>query len=166
MEVAKLRLQLGVYTSSWHAARQFLSQPLDFYGNFVQQTLAHDCVYSAGAWLSFETGRQWLFAYHGEATLPAAENLALGSATGALTALATTPLDVLKTRVVGREPGATVGPRSLRAALRELLRDEGPGALWRGATLRVAHLAPSQGLYMLLYELAKRQIGALRGRGE
>jgi len=164
MEVAKLRLQLGVYNSTWHAARQFLTRPRDFYGNFVQQTLAHDCVFSACSWLCYETGRQWLFAQHGEATLPAAENLALGTLAGAFTALATTPLDVLKTRVVGRAPGS--GPGSLRAALRELLRDEGPLALWRGAALRVAHLAPSQGLYMLLYELAKRQLASQRRAGD
>uniref|UniRef100_A0A7S0FZG0 Mitochondrial carrier protein n=1 Tax=Pyrodinium bahamense TaxID=73915 RepID=A0A7S0FZG0_9DINO len=162
MEVSKLRLQLGVYSSSWHAARELFLRPQHIYGNFVPQTLAHDSVYSACAWLIFETGRQWLFVRRGEAELPASENLALGTLTGALSALVTTPLDVLKTRVVGQVSDGPTGLTSLRTAAKELLREEGPWAFWRGASLRVAHLAPSHGLYMLLYEVAKRQISFAR----
>lgn len=152
MEVAKVRLQLGVYESSLHAFKELVRHPRSFYGNFVPQTLLHDCSYSAIAWLIFELSRQQLFAHHGEAVLHAHENMLLGVVTGSVTALVTTPLDVLKTRVVGNQLPSVIG------ALREMWRIEGPRAFRRGAVQRVAHLGPAHGLYMMLYEFAKEQM--------
>eukprot|EP00442_Polarella_glacialis_P054124 CAMPEP_0115068634 /NCGR_PEP_ID=MMETSP0227-20121206/12088_1 /TAXON_ID=89957 /ORGANISM="Polarella glacialis, Strain CCMP 1383" /LENGTH=332 /DNA_ID=CAMNT_0002454901 /DNA_START=50 /DNA_END=1045 /DNA_ORIENTATION=+ len=163
MEVAKLRLQLGIYQSSWHAFKDFAQNPRRLYGgNFVPQTLVHDCAYSACAWTIFEYSRQWIFARRGSSELPAHESLALGAFTGGLTALVTNPMDVLKTRIIGRRPDDRFPPPGLLDTARGILREEGALAFWRGAGFRVAHLAPSHGLYMLLYEVAKLQLATWR----
>lgn len=162
MEVAKLRLQLGIYKTSLQAFRELCRQPVSFYGYFVPQTLCHDCIFSAFSWLIFEWSRQRLFKLWGTAELPTTYNLALGAATGGLVALATTPLDVLKTRVIAMPGGQGAGPSLLFKTARAMLREEGRMAFWRGATLRVAHLAPSHGLYFCLYEAIKTQISTYR----
>ncbi|CAE8624706.1 unnamed protein product [Polarella glacialis] len=166
MEVVKLRLQLGIYQNSWHAFKDFAQHPGRLYrGNFVPQTLVHDCAYSAFAWMIFEYSRQWLFSRRGSSELPAHENLALGTFTGGVTALVTNPLDVLKTRIIGRRQDDRFPPLGLLHTARGILRDEGALAFWRGAGFRVAHLAPSHGLYMLLYEVAKLQLATWRTVG-
>jgi len=160
MEVSKVRLQLGIYRSSWHALQAFLSKPLHFYGHFLPQTVCHDCVYSALHWVFFETCRQRLFASRDTNELPAHENLFFGFVAGAATAWLTTPLDVLKVRILMGAPRRG----SLGATARTLWQEGGLRFFWRGAALRVAHLAPSQGLYMFLYEWTKHQISSLRDR--
>ncbi|CAJ1432346.1 unnamed protein product [Effrenium voratum] len=98
MEVSKLRLQLGVYSNTWHAVKDFCRNPWQIYrGSFLPQTIMHDCFYSACGWLIFESGRQWLFAAHGCSSLPVYENLGLGLVTGTLASLVTNPVDVVKT---------------------------------------------------------------------
>lgn len=165
MEVAKLRLQLGVYRHTWHAAQELLSNPRHFYGNFVPQTLLHDCIFSACSWFLFEQGRQWIFARRHSSELALHESLALGATSGGVSAVLTTPFDVLKTRVVGKKPTATStapGFREIRATAVQMWRTEGARVFWRGWWLRVLHCSPSQGLYMLLYDIAKTQISAWR----
>lgn len=181
MEVAKLRMQLGIYHSSWHAMRDFARQPSTVFGNFVPQTLVHDCTYSALSWVVFEGGRQQLFRRNESHHLQPHESLLLGTLAGAVTGAATTPLDVVKTRIVGSPTrpapddlagaacGATrsggSGSGSFCATSAHIWRHEGPMAFWNGCSLRVAHLAPSTGLYFLLYEAAKVQIACWRGAG-
>lgn len=158
MEVAKVRLQLGVYSSSWHALLDFRQRPAGFYGCFTSQTLLHDCSYSACAWIVFETGRQKMFAWNGRDSLAVHENLVLGMCTGLVSAVATTPLDVVKTRIVGRDPREA--QEAIFTVVRSIWREEGPTAFFRGAPLRVLHLAPSHGIYMLLYEAVKCQLSS------
>lgn len=160
MEVAKLRMQLGIYDNCRHALQDFLLRPSGMYGQFVPQTLLHDSVYSAVAWLVFESSRQIVFAQRGENALEGHESLALGTMTGAFTALVTTPFDVVKTRIVGRSSLET-RPGIISMA-RDILREEGILAFGRGVHLRVLHLAPSHGLYMLFYEMMKTQLAAWR----
>jgi len=161
MEVSKLRLQLGIYSNSRKALQHFLRQPWGVYSNFIPQTLMHDCAYSAVAWLIFEKSRQWLFALRGSSELPPHENLILGGITGTTSAFITTPFDVLKTRIVGRSPGSSQASGVFHVA-RDILRHEGARAFWRGALLRVLHIAPSHGLYMFLFETGKSQLCAWR----
>jgi len=161
MEVSKLRLQLGLYKNTLDSLKAFVRGPWQFYGHFVPQTLLHDCAHSATQWAIFEFARQHLFASRGEDELPASENLALGMGAGALTAVLTTPMDVLRTRIVGRLGNEPSG--GLLATARRMWREEGLRAFKRGALLRVLSLAPSAGLYMVLYEAMKHGIADFRG---
>lgn len=158
MEVSKLRLQLGAYRNTWHAFKDLMMNPGQLMRGFVPQTLMHDCSYSACGWFIFESGRQWLFSMRGTSNLPVHENLLLGFGTGTLTALVTNPLDVVKTRIIG---SVSQPPPGILSTAQSIWRLEGVLAFWQGATLRVLHLAPSHGLYMLLYEVIKLQLSAL-----
>jgi hypothetical protein len=161
MEVAKVRLQVGLYRNSWHALTDFCKSPLSFYRLFVPQTLTHDCIYSAFSWYLFESTRQKLFILRGVDELPALENMLLGTFVGGCSALATTPLDVIKTRMITAPEGRT--PAGVWITVRTIMSEEGARAFGRGAVLRMAHVAPSYGLYMALYEVIKMQIPRLRG---
>eukprot|EP00746_Dinoflagellata_sp_MGD_P024238 gnl/MRDRNA2_/MRDRNA2_156833_c0_seq1.p1 gnl/MRDRNA2_/MRDRNA2_156833_c0~~gnl/MRDRNA2_/MRDRNA2_156833_c0_seq1.p1 ORF type:complete len:287 (+),score=31.84 gnl/MRDRNA2_/MRDRNA2_156833_c0_seq1:132-992(+) len=155
MEVMKVRCQTGVYQSSWQAVGSFISNPGSFYKMLVPQTFLHDCPFSACSWLVFESLRQQLLIGREEAVLSVHENLFIGCAAGGLTAFITTPTDVLKTRIVTRRPGDQEN-LSIRASARTILRKEGVSAFWKGWALRVAHIAPAQGLYMLVFEGIKQ----------
>lgn len=161
MEVAKVRLQLGLYKNTWSAAVDFARRPRVLFRNFVPQTLMHDCLYSATSWLVYETTRQRVFAGRGVGELHSHESLAIGTVTGAVSALVTTPCDVLKTRVIAEVSNRRASTK-LRAVISDIWRTEGPRVLWRGAWLRMAHLAPSHGMYMWMYEMAKTQIATWR----
>lgn len=155
MEVAKLRLQTGLYQNSLDAFQDFCRKPSSFYRHFVPQTLMHDCIYSSCSWMLFESARQKLFQYRDCAHLQHHENLALGAAVGAVSALVTTPFDVVRTRIIapGQDFASPVLPM-----VRSIWCREGARAFWRGGTLRVAHVAPASGFYMFFYEALKLRI--------
>ena len=68
-------------------------------------------------------------------------------------AVVSQPLDCVKTRV---QTGVMGGARDARALLREIVRAEGVGALWRGAAARVLWLAPGCGVMIATFEAAQR----------
>jgi solute carrier family 25 protein 44 len=75
-----------------------------------------------------------------------------GGAAGCTAAVATNPLDVLRTRVqVNGAQGAT-----WFGTLTSLAREEGWRAFWRGASARAATMAPSSMLTVIAYESLKR----------
>mmetsp|Transcript_81391 Transcript_81391/g.141264 ORF Transcript_81391/g.141264 Transcript_81391/m.141264 type:complete len:301 (+) Transcript_81391:66-968(+) len=155
MEVAKLRLQTGLYQNSLHAFQDFCRKPSSFYRHFVPQTLMHDCIYSACSWMFFESARQRLFQYRDCAELQHHENLMLGAAVGAVSAWVTTPFDVVRTRIIAPGQGRS---SPVLPMVRSIWCQEGAGAFWRGGTLRVAHVAPGSGFYMFFYEALKMRI--------
>jgi len=86
-----------------------------------------------------------------------------GAFAGALTALATTPIDLINTRV--QVQGAMAGaPRysGIADAVARIVREEGGvGALFRGALPRVLQYAPSAMLFFAVFEGVKRRLLAL-----
>ena len=81
--------------------------------------------------------------------LDAAEVLLLGAVAQGVAGFATNPLDALKTRVQAGAPG--VG-----AALRDVLRADGPRGLMRGAGMRVLWIGPQGSVYYPAYEAVQR----------
>jgi len=68
-------------------------------------------------------------------------------------AVVTTPVDVVKTRVMlgaGKRRGLTA-----REVVREVLKEEGFRGLWRGVTLRAVWTMIGSGLYLGIYEGSK-----------
>lgn len=107
---------------------------------------------------------------HGVRTLfvdTAAINGTAAAASGALAAILTTPVDVVKTRVMllsgvqsGNQPGKATCPRQsvweeTLGVAKAIFREGGTRALFRGATLRAAWAALGSGLYLGSYEVAK-----------
>ena len=93
--------------------------------------------------------------------------LAAGVVAGGAGALITQPLDCVKTRIqVGRQRLSNVvdggrsgsGSGSLRAmdVLRDILKEEGATALFRGSAARVLWLAPGCGVTIAVFESVQR----------
>jgi hypothetical protein len=63
--------------------------------------------------------------------------------------LVTTPLDVTKTRLQMSSRNELVG---LRHALRTVVAESGPLALWRGTQVALVNAMPTVGVYLYLYD--------------
>lgn len=71
------------------------------------------------------------------------ENLALGGFAGGCSTIVNTPLDTVKTRMqkADRPAGTTQG-----MIIRDLLRNEGVFAFWRGLSMRLLRVVPGQAI--------------------
>lgn len=85
-------------------------------------------------------------------------NAGAAGVAGTFAALLTTPIDVIKTRVMldSSSPG---GGRGYRAVVGEMLREEGWKGLWRGGLLRAAWSGLGLGIYLGSYEAGKTWLG-------
>lgn len=86
----------------------------------------------------------------------ATESAVAGSVAGAIAAGATTPLDVLKTRMMlsRRGGGDGSGERRLgaRGLVRRILKEEGVGAFWRGWQARVVWISVGGAVFLGSYQ--------------
>jgi solute carrier family 25 (mitochondrial S-adenosylmethionine transporter), member 26 len=149
MEVIKQRMQAGVYSSSVEAVKriatcpraQLLQQRL-----FIAQTLFHDIPYGLVQWTTYEllTRSEALSFFPKHAV-----HVAVGMSAGALAAFVTTPLDVVKTRIVTRSSEYT----GISQAVKKILVEDGARAFTRGWFFRVMHIAPGTGIYFGLFHL-------------
>ncbi|KAF8430330.1 mitochondrial carrier domain-containing protein [Tirmania nivea] len=99
------------------------------------------------------------------------ESALFGSVSGALAALLTTPLDVLKTRIMlsrqhlvsppAATATATATAPSAASILRELLRDEGPRALMKGWAPRVMWISMGGAVFLGAYDAAREALEML-----
>lgn len=78
-----------------------------------------------------------------------------GSVAGGIAAGLTTPLDVVKTRLMTQSPGQYSGVAS---CLRSIVKDEGAGALFAGAVPRMTSIAFGGAIFFGAYETAKAVI--------
>lgn len=77
-----------------------------------------------------------------------------GSLAGGLGALLSTPMDVIKTRLMTTGQFSSVDQAIVRMA-----QEEGLGVFFSGVTMRLAHKIPANGLFFLLYEGMKDFLG-------
>ena len=84
--------------------------------------------------------------------------LTAGGAAGGLAAAATTPLDVVKTRLQleGVGSAARYGSTAVWPVLRKIAADEGGAALWAGLAPRVLFHVPAAAVCWGTYETCKR----------
>ena len=85
--------------------------------------------------------------------IPASTSALFGSVAGAIAAGLTTPLDVIKTRVMlaRREDGAGAAPIRVREIVRGIAQ-EGVGAFWRGIGPRVAWIGIGGAVFLGSYQ--------------
>lgn len=97
-----------------------------------------------------------------EEQVPASTSAAFGSVAGAISAGLTTPLDVVKTRVMLARRGGPIGGGEsgggevkvkVRDVVGEILR-EGPGAFWRGIGPRVLWIGVGGAVFLGSYQWA------------
>jgi len=158
-EVVKSRLQAGQYANTWDAVGKiFLSQGLKgFYQGYIGQ-IARDIPFRAIQLLSYEElrwrYRQWKKVSSVE-DLSNVENLLVGLVAGSFTAAVTTPLDVLKTRLM-TQPMSTGGHWAAWNCARQLFQQEGLPAFWKGLGPRVFYIGPSGAIFFVVYEGMKK----------
>lgn len=80
------------------------------------------------------------------------ETIAVGALSGGLTAVLTTPFDVIKTRMMTAQ-GRTL---SLSMVAVSIIRHEGPLGLFKGAVPRFFWIAPLGAMNFAGYELARK----------
>jgi solute carrier family 25 iron transporter 28/37 len=117
--------------------------------------------YTAIHFATYESAKQFLSRSGGRVDEGLAVQLGAGGLAGGLAAAATTPLDVVKTRLqleglssAARHHGGAVGP-----VLRRIAREEGAAALWRGWQPRTLFHAPSAAICWGIYETCKDLLG-------
>ncbi|KOS48809.1 hypothetical protein ACN38_g234 [Penicillium nordicum] len=99
-----------------------------------------------------------------ETQIPASTSAMFGSVAGAIAAGLTTPLDVIKTRVMlaRRGDGGVDAPVRVKEIVRGIAR-EGPGAFWRGITPRITWIGIGGAVFLGSYQYASN---TLEGRRE
>ncbi|KAM0276669.1 hypothetical protein ACHAQH_006531 [Verticillium albo-atrum] len=89
----------------------------------------------------------------------AVESFVAGAAAGAAATTATYPLDLLRTRFAAQ--GNERVYASLRGAIKEIYRDEGPKGFFRGLGPGVAQIVPYMGMFFAAYEGFRLHMGEL-----
>jgi solute carrier family 25 S-adenosylmethionine transporter 26 len=79
--------------------------------------------------------------------------------TGAVTGFLTTPLDLIKTKLMMQ---SATGSPGIVSAFKAVYREGGTAALFTGATARVAWLLPFTTIYLGIYEGLKKGILAIK----
>ena len=90
---------------------------------------------------------------------------AVGSTAGILAALATSPLDVVKTRIQCQTPTSIVQYDGMLHGLREVVINEGPRSLFRGVVPRCINAGVTTGLLMATYSAVRTSMLCRAGHG-
>ena len=88
--------------------------------------------------------------------LPSYQTMVIGLISGAMGPFSNAPIDTLKTRLqkTPAEPGQTALSR-ITSIAKEMFKQEGPKAFYKGITPRVMRVAPGQAVTFTVYEYLK-----------
>lgn len=145
------------------SSRQSIKSPENVRGYHLLWTglgaqLARDAPYSAICWTVLEPIRRHvtrLFGDQSNATVILGANFSAGFIAGVISAGATCPLDVAKTRRQIEKDPERVLSMNTRRILLEVWRKEGVEGLFRGAGPRMGRAGPSVGIVVSSYEVVK-----------
>jgi solute carrier family 25 S-adenosylmethionine transporter 26 len=153
-EVVKQRMQTGQFQSAIKAVQAIVAKEgvrkglYAGYGSFMLRDLPFDAI-------EFIAYEQMKIAYKAsiKRELNPAETGALGAAAGVATAVLTTPLDVIKTRLMTQ--GAVKQYTGVLDCARQLIKDEGGKALFKGVGPRMTWIGIGGGIFFPCLEAAK-----------
>ncbi|GJP35182.1 hypothetical protein CLOM_g19692 [Closterium sp. NIES-68] len=163
-EVLKQQLQAGLYDSTGAALRATLKEG-GVKGLFrgTTATLCREVpFYVFGMLIYLQVKRVTRHVIRRE--LAPWETLLLGGFSGGMAAIAITPFDVIKTRMMTSPPGAAAAGMLTVGA--NLLATEGVGALYKGWLPRFFWIAPLGAMNFAGYELAKQAIDDVGEEGK
>ena len=158
-ETLKQRLQVG---HSSNVAQAFLAASRERPGGVLTLwrgtavTMMREVPLFVVGTIAYERAKTLAMFVLGRDSLRAPEILFCGAVAGIIAAVATTPADVLKTRIM---TSAVPGGTTVSKIARDILVSDGPSGFFRGALLRSAWIAPVGMVNFAAYELAK---GAMR----
>ena len=158
-EVVKQRMQAGHFTKAAAAVRSILATEgaaglFAGYGSFLLRDLPFDAI----EFVAYEQLKRAYSASVGGRDLKAHEVSAVGAAAGAVTGVVTTPLDVLKTRLMTQ--GASGKYAGVVDCARRIAAEEGVGTLFAGWQPRVLWIGLGGCVFFTALEAAKKAYAA------
>jgi solute carrier family 25 S-adenosylmethionine transporter 26 len=156
-EVIKTRMQTGEFKHAATALRTIVAREgargiFAGYGSFLLRDLPFDAIEFV-AYEQFKKNYKALVLKH-ERDLNSAEHSVFGATAGAFTGLVTTPLDVLKTRLMIQ--GTSGQYKNVFDCASKIAKQEGPGALMRGWQPRVLWIGIGGSIFFTVLEAAKK----------
>ncbi|KAK4485987.1 hypothetical protein RD792_008642 [Penstemon davidsonii] len=159
-EVVKQRMQTGQFASAPNAVRLIVAKEgfkglYAGYGSFLLRDLPFDA-------LQFCLYEQLRIGYKlaAKRDLNDPENAIIGAFAGALTGAITTPLDVIKTRLMVQ--GSANQYKGIFDCVQTIVRDEGPQALLKGIGPRVLWIGIGGSIFFGVLESTKRFLAEKR----
>ncbi|CAL5219650.1 g1530 [Coccomyxa viridis] len=159
-EVVKQRMQNGEFGGAATAVRNILKREgmkglFAGYGSFLLRDLPFDAI----EFVAYEQLKSMYKASlragsSGRTELKATETSVIGALAGAITGLATTPLDVIKTRLMTQ--GERGQYKGIVDCARQIYREEGSSAFLRGWEPRVIWIAVGGCVFFTALEAAKK----------
>lgn len=158
-EVIKSKSQTGMYPTPLSTARAIASQgPLAFYQGYFA-AIARDVPFRAIQLFLFERCRDWYSrrarSSHPNKTISPVENLLIGALSGTATAVVTTPLDVIRTRMMSQPSGKDAIYKNALDCISKTFTNEGTRAFFRGLGPRVLLVGPASAVFFVTYEATK-----------
>ena len=160
-EVVKQRAQAGQYPSSLLALRGILSQhsSVGLLGVWRELyrgwsvTIMREVPFTVIQFPLWEAMKEYRRSTSGIDRITGLESALFGSAAGAFAAGVTTPLDVLKTRMMLAKEKTAVVP-----LLRQILRDSGPKAFFAGIGPRILWISAGGAIFLGSYQWAYNKL--------
>ncbi|KAL6576047.1 S-adenosylmethionine carrier 1, chloroplastic/mitochondrial [Orobanche hederae] len=163
-EVVKQRMQTGQFASAPDALRLIVSKEgfkglYAGYGSFLLRDLPFDAI-------QFCIYEQLRIGYKlaAKRDLNDPENAVIGAFAGALTGAITTPLDVIKTRLMVQGSGNQY--KGIINCVQTIVREEGPAALLKGIGPRVLWIGIGGSIFFSVLESTKRLLAETRPRDQ
>ncbi|KAI9803380.1 MAG: S-adenosylmethionine transporter [Piccolia ochrophora] len=156
-EVVKQRAQASQHPSSWSALRHILEQRRsiglpgvwrELYRGWTI-TVVREVPFTVIQFPLWEGMKEWRRRTAGRDSITAVESGVFGSIAGAVAAGITTPLDVLKTRMMLSRDKQHVLP-----LLTQILRDSGPRAFFAGIGPRILWISAGGAIFLGSYQWA------------
>ena len=161
-EVIKTRLQTGMVTSVVQGITQTIKQ--DGIGGLFAgyyATMLRDVPYTMLELGLYENIKTFIRKVQKRNDLTQQEELLAAAFTGGFTGFVTTPLDLIKTKLMMQ---STTGGqyKGVFDAFGSIYKAGGVKALFVGSSARVAWLLPFTTIYLGIYEMAKRRVLAIK----
>ncbi|GAA5935008.1 uncharacterized protein JCM15063_003126 [Sporobolomyces koalae] len=168
-EVVKQRSQTSTVkgqNGSWQIARQVWTTNglRGFYRGFGS-TVAREIPFTCLQFPLYERLKLVLAQHRTESKLvrdlPAYESAVCGSLAGGVAAGLTTPLDVVKTRIMlgQNQNSSNKGASGIMSTMKSIYTIEGPKALFRGIVPRVVWISAGGAVFLGVYEQGKKLLG-------
>ncbi|XP_008776131.1 protein MITOFERRINLIKE 1, chloroplastic [Phoenix dactylifera] len=156
-ELITQRMQAGAAGRSWEVLLRILEKDgiLGLYAGY-SATLLRNLPAGILSYSSFEYLKSFVMSRTGKAHLEPAQSVCCGALAGAISASLTTPLDVVKTRLMTQTHAEAT--RKISETVRLIMMEEGWAGLARGIGPRVLHSACFAALGYFAFETAKLAI--------
>ena len=155
VEVVKQRTQArGTATSIASFKATLASEGIrGFYRGYFS-TIIREVPFSLIQFPLWEHLKQRVSSYTGQ-PITALQSSVCGAVSGGIAAAITTPLDVVKTRIMLAEQGSVVARGSVTSVMRSVVRDRGVVGLFAGIGPRVLWISIGGSIFLGVYEKVK-----------